>query len=74
MKNDDLFYIFNEQGELVIARLSRNGYEEIGRDKILDATSDLRSRTVVWSHPAFAESSIFARNDKEIVRVDLSAR
>jgi hypothetical protein len=28
----------------------------------------------IWSHPAFAMKSVFARNDKEIVRVDLSAK
>ena len=30
-------------------------------------------RPVVWSHPAFANRCIYARNDKEIVCVDLSA-
>jgi hypothetical protein len=28
----------------------------------------------IWSHPAFAMKSVFARNDKEIVRVDLSEK
>ena len=27
----------------------------------------------IWSHPAFAMKSVFARNDKEIVRVSLAA-
>jgi hypothetical protein len=26
---------------------------------------------VCWSHPAFAEKSIFARNDRQLVRVYL---
>jgi outer membrane protein assembly factor BamB len=26
----------------------------------------------IWSHPAFAMQSVFARNDKEIVRVNLA--
>jgi hypothetical protein len=28
---------------------------------------------VVWSHPAFARRCLFARNDKELVCVDLRA-
>ena len=32
-----------------------------------------RGRDVVWSHPAFAGRSVFARNDKEMVRVSLAA-
>jgi hypothetical protein len=29
---------------------------------------------VCWSHPAYAEKSIFARNDQQIVRVSLEAK
>ena len=30
-------------------------------------------RPVVWSHPAFANKSVYARNDQEIVCVSLNA-
>jgi len=30
-------------------------------------------RAVVWVHPAFADKSMFIRNDKEIIRVSLAA-
>jgi hypothetical protein len=30
-------------------------------------------KAVVWSHPAFAHRCVFARNDKELVCVDLAA-
>ena len=73
-------FAFNEKGDLVIAKLSPKGYEEIDRTHILDATGQLAgggkfgpARNVVWSHPAFAYKTIFARNDKEIVAVSLSA-
>jgi hypothetical protein len=29
---------------------------------------------VCWSHPAYAEKSIFARNDQQIVRVSLEEK
>ena len=54
------------------ARLSPAGYEEMDRAKILDTTSFARGRDVVWSHPAFADRCLFARNDREIVCVSLA--
>jgi outer membrane protein assembly factor BamB len=65
-------FLFNEKGELIIARLTPTGYEEIDRAKILDPTNPYAAgRTVVWSHPAFANGHVYARNDKEIVAVSL---
>lgn len=73
VKNNGLFYIFTETGDLVLARLSRDKYEEVGRFHVLEPTGEAFGRAVVWSHPAFAQRRMFARNDKEIVCVDLSA-
>jgi hypothetical protein len=41
---------------------------------VLEPTNDTFGRNVVWSHPAFANRCVYARNDKELVCVDLSAR
>src|SRR5262249_58341032 len=38
VKNGDRFFLFNELGELVLARLAPKGYEEISRAKILEPT------------------------------------
>src|SRR5262245_2521511 len=73
VKNGDRYFLFNELGELVIARLSPEKFEEIDRAKILEPTSTAFGRDVVWSHPAFANKCMFARNDKEIVCVSLAA-
>lgn len=69
---NELFYLFNEQGDLIIAKLDREGYEEVGRAHIVEPTNEAFGREVVWSAPAFAAKSAFVRNDKELVRVDLS--
>jgi outer membrane protein assembly factor BamB len=64
--------IFNEQGELILAKLTPKEYTELGRAKILDATNKMAmGRPVVWSHPAFANQTMYARNDAEIVAVSL---
>lgn len=70
--HEDRFFIHNEQGDLIIAKLSGDGYEELGRAKLIEPTRRVGRRMTIWSHPAFAMKSIFARNDKEIIRVDLS--
>jgi outer membrane protein assembly factor BamB len=73
VKHADRFFIHNEQGDLIIARLSPKGYEEISRANLLEPTNWTGGRYVVWSHPAFANRSVYARNDKEIVCVSLAA-
>jgi outer membrane protein assembly factor BamB len=70
--NGDRVFIANEQGELIIARLSPEGYEELSRAKLIAPTARLRRRDLVWSHPAFANRSVYARNDKEILCVPLA--
>ena len=67
------FWLFNDSGDLVIAQMNRDGYKELGKFHILEPTSDAFGRPVVWSHPAFADRCVFARNDKEIVCVLLAA-
>ena len=75
----DRFFLFNEKGDLIIARLTPKGYEEVSRAHILDPTNRMvanqrtQKQAVVWSHPAFAHQAVFARNDNEIVCVDLKA-
>lgn len=71
--NGDRYFLHNEQGDLIIANLSPQGYEEISRAKLVEPTRPVQRRMTIWSHPAFAMKSVFARNDKEIVRVNLAA-
>ncbi len=72
IKNGDRFFLYNEKGDLIIARLSPRGYEEISRAHLLDPTNSAGGRKVVWSHPAFADRCVFTRNDKEIICVSLA--
>jgi hypothetical protein len=71
IENGGRFFVFNEQGDLVIAKLTPKGYEEIDRAHVLEPTNPLAGRPVVWMHPAFADKCMFARNDKEIICVSL---
>jgi hypothetical protein len=72
--HEDRFVIFNELGDLIIAKLTPKGYNEVSRAHILEPTNGMAGRKVVWSHPAFANKCCYARNDKEIVCVSLAAQ
>lgn len=66
-------FLANEQGDLIIATLDGKGYHEQSRAKLIEPTQPVQRRMTVWSHPAFAMQSVFARNDKELIRVNLAA-
>ncbi len=78
VRNQDRVVFFNDRGELILARVSPKGYDEIGRAKVIEPTSAPGGRrelgAVVWSHPAYANRHMVVRNDKEIIRVSLDAR
>ncbi|MFM7058083.1 MAG: PQQ-binding-like beta-propeller repeat protein [Planctomycetota bacterium] len=70
--NGDRIFVHNEQGELIIAQLTGEGYSEISRARLVEPTRPVQRRMTIWSHPAFAMKSVFARNDRELVRVNLA--
>lgn len=72
-RNGNRFFIFGENGDLVIARLSPERYEEVSRTRLVDPVGVGLGRNVVWSHPAYADKCVFARNDQEIVCVSLAS-
>jgi outer membrane protein assembly factor BamB len=71
-KESKNFFIFNEKGDLIIARLSPKGYEEISKAHLIDPTQVAMGRDIVWTHPAFAYRCVFVRNDKEIACYSLA--
>jgi outer membrane protein assembly factor BamB len=72
VKHEDRYFLFNEQGDLILAKLTAEGHQELGRFHVLEPTNEAFGRDVVWSHPAFADRCVFARNDKEVVCVSLA--
>jgi outer membrane protein assembly factor BamB len=72
VKQGDRYVLFNEQGDLILARLTPVGYHEVGRAHLVDPTGPAQRREVVWVHPAFANRNVYVRNDKEIVSVSLA--
>jgi hypothetical protein len=69
VKHEDRWFMFNEAGELMIGKLTPEGFNEISRTKLIEPTSgrNFQPGTVCWMHPAYANQHIFIRNDKEII-------
>lgn len=60
--DDDRVLILNAEGDLILARLSPKGFQELSRAHIIGPT---------WAHPAYAGQRVYARNDEELVCVEL---
>ena len=82
VRHADRYFVNNDVGDLIIARLTPTGYVELSRTKLIEPTSGSGTRTphgaiaeriVNWTHPAYANGHIVHRNDHEIIRASLRA-
>ncbi len=75
VRHGDRYFINNDRGELIIAKLSAQGYQEISRTQLIKPTSNPGNRRelglVNWTHPAYANRRIVTRNDEEIISASL---
>ncbi|HJN14299.1 MAG TPA: PQQ-binding-like beta-propeller repeat protein, partial [Armatimonadota bacterium] len=72
IRHGDRYFIANEQGDLITAALSPDGYAESSRAHLIDPTNKAAGRDYVWSPPAFAGRRIYARNDNHLICADLA--
>jgi outer membrane protein assembly factor BamB len=73
VRQQDRHWMFAETGDLVIGRITREGFEEIDRATVIKPTNNAFGRDVVWSMPAFANRRAYIRNDEQCICVDLAA-
>ena len=78
VRHRDRTLIFNDRGELILARLAPDGYHELSRVKLIRPTSPAGARrqlgAVAWSHPAFANGRVVVRNDEEVISYSMAVR
>lgn len=72
VKNKEKYFLFAETGHLIIAKLSREEYKEMGRAQLIEPDGEAFGRKVVWSHPGFADKKVFVRNNHRIACYSLS--
>jgi outer membrane protein assembly factor BamB len=68
----DRYLILGEAGQLMLAELTSKEFKSLGSFQALEPTGEAFGRSVLWSHPAYANRTAYIRNDKEIIAVDLS--
>jgi outer membrane protein assembly factor BamB len=77
VRHEDRYFINNDRGELVIAKLKPSGFEEISRAKLVEPTNPYVRRrqlpNVLWSHAAYANRHVVVRNDNEVARFSLAS-
>ena len=76
VQHNDRYFVNNDEGDLIIAQFTPDGYVELDRTKLIETTSEAgygTDRHVNWVHPAYANRHIVHRNDVEIIRASLSA-
>lgn len=77
VRHGDRLFVNNDRGELIIMKPAPDGYHEISRTALIAPTSPPFNRrqleVVNWSHPAYANRHIYARNDREVISASLAA-
>ena len=80
VKQGDRYLANTDEGYLVSAQFTPEGYVELGRTRLIEPTTSSGlgprkefDRLVNWSHPAYANGHIVQRNDREIIRASLNA-
>jgi len=75
VRNAGRVWMFNEQGELIISRLTPDGFEALSRARLIAPTQGQlgRGEGVCWAHPAYANRHVYARNDEVLVCASLAA-
>lgn len=71
--NGDSVLLYNDHGELIRARLTPKGYDEISRARVLEPAATFSGRLCAWAAPAYSNRHIYARTNKELVCVTLAS-
>ena len=82
VRHEDRYFVNNDEGDLILAQFTPEGYVELGRTQLIEPTGSSGTRTphgriearlINWSHPAYANGHIVHRNDRQIIRASLRA-
>lgn len=72
VRNGDRYFLFTENGDLILCEIDAEGYREIDRVFVLKPTNQAFNRDVLWCQPAFANRRMYVRNDEECICVELA--
>jgi hypothetical protein len=73
-RHGDSVFLYTDRGELILAKLSASGYQEISRARVIEPTYPFGGRNVIWPPPAYANGHIFTRSDTQLVCAALTLK
>ena len=82
VRHRDRYFVNNDNGDLILAKFTPEGYVELDRTKLIEADGSAGigagpnrrwDRAINWTHPAYANRHIVQRNNSEILRASLAA-
>jgi outer membrane protein assembly factor BamB len=68
--NGESVLLYNDHADLIRARLTPRGYQEISRARVLEPPATW-NRKCAWAAPAYSNRHIYARTSKELVCASL---
>ncbi|MCC7375170.1 MAG: PQQ-like beta-propeller repeat protein [Verrucomicrobiales bacterium] len=71
--NGGAVLLFTDEGNLILAKLTPQGYTEVSRASLLKPTSPFGQKKCAWTPPAFANRCFYVRSDAELICVSLAA-
>lgn len=66
-------FLFTDEGMLIRARLSPDGYEEIARTKLIEPYYLFGGHKLAWAPAAYANRCVYVCNERELICVSLAA-
>jgi outer membrane protein assembly factor BamB len=69
----DAAFLYTDEGMLIRAKLTRAGYQEISRTKLIEPFYLFGGHKLAWAPPAYANRCIFVCNKQELICVSLAA-
>jgi outer membrane protein assembly factor BamB len=71
--NGDGAFLYTDEGMLIRAKLTRAGYEEISRTKLIEPFYSFVGHKLAWAPPAYANRCVFVCNEQELICASLAA-
>jgi outer membrane protein assembly factor BamB len=72
IRHENRALLLSETGDLILAQLNPQQYQELDRTPVIEPTGECFGRPVVWAYPAIAGGRLWVRNDQQLVCYQLT--
>lgn len=72
IRHENRALMLSETGDLILAQLNPQQYQELARTPVIEPTGECFGRPVVWAYPAIAGGRLWVRNDQQLICYQLT--